>query len=392
MNFIQIISFGILIIIPYNQIFAFDFIGIKESDLKGDKTYEDFYFTFYNDYEKINPMTKKDSIKKFLDRLLQDKLMSKDDYDKILQNIDKVNLMEFYYKARKNFADSLLMKVFMNMPELDNRNKTIKRKSFLDRLKEHSRTNKIQLINLILAQINQNNNKNNTEQSDNDNNNENANNNKNNNNDLIAQTQQRSSIRGLNINPLEQLTNQLSGNLSSINTNTNRVGNNININISINITKEDKDKKKEDKENKDKKRKSSLSKKNMDIFKHLIKTEQNKILSYYRNPVLFGIKKMMEGIIFDKKEEKEDKKEINNLNKINEMIEDSAEEENRTLKDKDIAGKKKIKIKVKKKIKKKIKVKKKKKKTIENDSISNSNSNGYNNNIEIQDYDNEPSF
>ena len=74
-------------------------------------------------------------------------------------------------------------------------------------------------------------------------------------NDLIAQTQQRSSIRGLNINPLEQLTNQLSGNLSSINTNTNRVGNNININISINITKEDKDKKKEDKENKNKKRK-----------------------------------------------------------------------------------------------------------------------------------------
>ena len=386
--------FGILIIIPYNQIFAFDFIGIKESDLKGDKTYEDFYFTFYNDYEKINPMTKKDSIKKFLDRLLQDKLMSKDDYDKILQNIDKVNLMEFYYKARKNFADSLLMKVFMNMPELDNRNKTIKRKSFLDRLKEHSRTNKIRLINLILAQINQNNNKNNTEQSDNDNNNENANNNnKNNNNDLIAQTQQRSSIRGLNINPLEQLTNQLSGNLSSINTNTNRVGNNININISINITKEDKDKKKEDKENKNKKRKSSLSKKNMDIFKHLIKTEQNKILSYYRNPVLFGMKKMMEGIIFDKKEEKEDKKDINNLNKINEMIEDSADEKNsRTLKDKDIAGKKKIKIKVKKKIKKKIKVKKKKKKTIENDSISNSNSNGYNNNIEIQDYDNEPSF
>ena len=60
-------------------------------------------------------MTKKDSIKKFLDRLLQDKLMSKDDYDKILQNIDKVNLMEFYYKARKNFADSLLMKVFIDL-------------------------------------------------------------------------------------------------------------------------------------------------------------------------------------------------------------------------------------------------------------------------------------
>ena len=51
-----------------------------------------------------------------------------EDYDKIFENIDKVNLMETYYKARKNFTDSLLQKVFMNMPELDNRNKPKKRK------------------------------------------------------------------------------------------------------------------------------------------------------------------------------------------------------------------------------------------------------------------------
>ena len=337
--------FGILMIIPYNQIFAFDFIGVKESDLKGDKIYEDFYFEFYNDYEKINPMTKKDAIKKFLDRLLQDRLISKEDYDTIFENIDKVNLMETYYKARKNFADSLLQKVFMNMPELDNRNKPRKRKSFLERLKEHSRSHKIQIINLILSHINQNSIDNtNTEQI---NNNEITNTDINTNNDLISQTYPRSSARQFNNNNdinnnnsnnnnplLAQLTNQLSGNINSINTNTNRVGNNININININITNEDAKKEETKKEENKKKR---LSKKNLDIFKHLIKTEQNKILSYYQNPVLFGIKKMMEGIIFDdknkkgKEEEKEDKKDvnkkINNLSKINEINDDLIDED-----------------------------------------------------------------
>ena len=153
----NLIISGVLIIIPYNQIFVCDFIGIKESDIKGDQIYEDFNLTFYNDYEKINPMTRKEAIKKFLNKLLSDGLISKSEYDKIFKNLDKVNLMETYYKARKNFAESLLLKAFMNIPETDNKRNHKNKKSFLERLKEHSRKNKTSIMNILFPNLNLNN-------------------------------------------------------------------------------------------------------------------------------------------------------------------------------------------------------------------------------------------
>ena len=72
----NLIISGALIIIPYNQIFVCDFIGIKESDIKGDQTYESFNLAFYNDYEKINPMTRIEAIKNFLKKLLSDHLIT----------------------------------------------------------------------------------------------------------------------------------------------------------------------------------------------------------------------------------------------------------------------------------------------------------------------------
>jgi len=362
----NMIIFAVLIIIPYNQIFVCDFIGIKESDLKGDQTYEDFNLTFYNDYEKINPMTKKEAIQRFLEKLLKNGLISKPDYDKIIKNIDKVNLMETYYKARKNFAESLLLKAFMNIPETDNKNKNKKRKPFLERLKEHSRANRINIINLLLSHINPNNNINNSNTINYDES-----------NNLIQDNNKKGKrgTRGQKSNSLINFGNQINGNISGINTNT--FGNNININININISSNDNNDESSDK-NKNNKKRTSLSKKNMDIFAHLIKTEQKKILSYYRNPVLFSIKKMCEGIIFhnnhdDEEEEEEEKKDnkdhLSNIeeinldeNNINEHNEANTINENKNI---EVKKKKKIKIKIKKKIKVKKKIPKKKLKNIE---------------------------
>ena len=61
-SILNVIIFASLIIIPFNQIFDFDFIGINESQLTTEN-YEQCYFTFFNDYEKTNPMTKKEGIK-----------------------------------------------------------------------------------------------------------------------------------------------------------------------------------------------------------------------------------------------------------------------------------------------------------------------------------------
>ena len=320
----NLIIFGALIIIPYNQIFVFDFIGIKESDIKGDQIYEDFNLTFYNDYEKINPMTRKDAIKKFLDNLLKNALISKPDYDKILENIDKVNLMETYYKARKNFAESLLLKAFMKIPETDNKNKSKQnlRKSFLDKLKDHSKTSKINIVNLLFSHINQNGNINNKAINPDENNNNILPD-----NNLIKQTEESSKeTKGRKNNTPIVFSNPLGRNINNINANS--MGNNFHINNIINISNENGESE-EKFNNKNNKKKISLSKRNIDIFAHLIQTEQNKILNYYRNPVLFTIKKMCEGIIFhdNHNDENEDNKE-NAKDGLSEIEEINLEENN----------------------------------------------------------------
>ena len=371
----NLIISGALIIIPYNQIFVCDFIGIKESEIKGDQTYESFNLTFYNDYEKINPMTRIEAIKNFLKKLLSDHLITQSEYDKILKNIDKINLMETYYKARKNFAESLLLKAFMNMPDTDNKRNKKDRKSFMERLKEHSRKNQTNIFNLLFPNLNHNinhNNANNTNINERNNSITPQNNNLIHENGILRHNTQGKRNKKKNnslVHFANQINNNINSNIDSIE--ANREGNNIHINININVLN-DKDENKEKKNNNDNRRKSSLSKKNMDIFAHLIKTEQRKILSYYKNPVLFSMKRMMEGIIFhDNNNTEEDKKDSNknllsrieennkeddiNINESNrkEIIENSGHKE--------IKKTRKIKIKVKKKIK--IKVKKKKKKS-----------------------------
>ena len=117
-SILNVIIFASLIIIPYNQIFDFDFIGINESEISGDQDYEECYFTFFNDYEKTNPMTKKEGIKNFMLKLEKDGLISRSEYSKIIANFDNANLMETYYKARKNIGNSMAQQSFVNMGNL----------------------------------------------------------------------------------------------------------------------------------------------------------------------------------------------------------------------------------------------------------------------------------
>jgi hypothetical protein len=117
LSIINVIIFGALVIIPYNQIFDIDFIGINESDLNQDK-YEECYFTFFNDYEKTNPMTKKEGIKNFMLKLEKDGLISRSEYSRIISNFDNTNLMETYYKARKNIGNSMAQQSFVNMKKM----------------------------------------------------------------------------------------------------------------------------------------------------------------------------------------------------------------------------------------------------------------------------------
>ena len=299
------IIFGILIIIPYNQIFVCDFIDIKESTLKT-KEYEEYYFQLFNDYERINPMTKKEAIKRFFGNLKKDGSITESDYKLICNNIDKVNLMETYYRARKKFSDSLLLKIFMNIPDVSHKKELKGKVSFIEKLKEISKNNKTKMLNLLLSNMNHNNehfdnyhlkevNEIDIDNKDNEN------------------KEPRSSIRELNNNVLLNFS-------SNVNSNNNNIfTNNINTNTNTSNNEQlEEDKKRE-------KKRARLSKKNMEIFKHLIRMEQRKILHYYKNPILFLIKRMCEGIIVHNNEKQEEN--INNLSIINE--DDSIHESNK---------------------------------------------------------------
>ena len=101
---LNISVFGILTIIPYKQINKYIFkynINLKESKIH--KLYlDDVYFTFFNDYERANPMTKKEGIIKYLDGLKDKGIISDSIYQKNLDNLENVNLMQLYYNESKN--------------------------------------------------------------------------------------------------------------------------------------------------------------------------------------------------------------------------------------------------------------------------------------------------
>ena len=126
-HFANIITFAFLLIIPYNKLLSIDFIKINESDIKKEELYEDNFYKFFNDYERNNPITKKDGIKHFLDKLLEKALIDQKEYDTILQNYENMNLLELYYKSKLHLGCNLLKRVFSlkNNSDKNNNNNLI---------------------------------------------------------------------------------------------------------------------------------------------------------------------------------------------------------------------------------------------------------------------------
>ena len=124
---VNIILFGILIIIPYPHLFNCKFIENPESDINK-KEYKDVYFSFYNDYERQNPLTKKQGLCNYLKRLLDDGKITQRTYSIAIKNIENLNIMQMYYhssltaniiQAQKSLANSYF---YNNNNKLDNNN------------------------------------------------------------------------------------------------------------------------------------------------------------------------------------------------------------------------------------------------------------------------------
>jgi hypothetical protein len=92
------IIFSILAIIPYNKFISYYFdkkIVVNKKSIPISKV----YFSFYNDYERQNPITKKEGLCKYIELLRKHNLISEKLKKIAIENVGNINIMEVYYKS-----------------------------------------------------------------------------------------------------------------------------------------------------------------------------------------------------------------------------------------------------------------------------------------------------
>ena len=98
-SFANLFIFFILLIVPYGQYLDFNFIGVNQSQIIN-KNYNDVYFTFYNDYERMNPFTRKIGTINFLKRLKEKDYISEEEFQNQKKQIEKLSFMQIISQAR----------------------------------------------------------------------------------------------------------------------------------------------------------------------------------------------------------------------------------------------------------------------------------------------------
>ena len=97
---LNIITFCILIIIPYHQIFNINYLEVKESDLYK-KTYDQAYIKFEKVYELANPMTYKSSIEKHIEKL---KSLGKKNEEINIPKLENFDIFKLYFKNHSEYG------------------------------------------------------------------------------------------------------------------------------------------------------------------------------------------------------------------------------------------------------------------------------------------------
>ena len=104
-SLVNIILFIIIAFIPYHYI-KFNLLGITEGEItKG--SYEEYELMFPTDYEKQNPLTKKDAMIKYFQKLEQKNLIDNIQSKFLINKTEKESTVDNYYIASKNI-DNLL--------------------------------------------------------------------------------------------------------------------------------------------------------------------------------------------------------------------------------------------------------------------------------------------
>lgn len=107
---INVILFSVIAVIPISSI-KFNLIGISEGETNL-STYEDNYLQFSIDYEKQNPLTKKEGMIKYFKKAGSHRVLRKKQLEKCIHNLMNENTMDSYLKTSRNI-DNLLASIEM---------------------------------------------------------------------------------------------------------------------------------------------------------------------------------------------------------------------------------------------------------------------------------------
>jgi hypothetical protein len=117
--YINLSVFFILLLIPYGQYLSFNFLGINQSQIIN-KGYNDVYFTFYNDYERMNPFTKKIGTINYLKRLREKDYISEKEFENQKKQIEKLTFMQIMAQARPNKTNRVKRSLGKRLPLMSN--------------------------------------------------------------------------------------------------------------------------------------------------------------------------------------------------------------------------------------------------------------------------------
>ena len=159
---INLVFYGLLSIVPYTKFLRSKCLELPR-DFKNSVEYEDVYFSFYNDYQRQNPITKKDGLKNYINKLRLNGYISQKVYNFAYMNIDSINVMELYYRSKMNRsivqsqqALAYFNNSYRNSLHIQNKNKNQKSHKTSNITKEGLRNSSIydeQLSNLLRQSI-----------------------------------------------------------------------------------------------------------------------------------------------------------------------------------------------------------------------------------------------
>lgn len=127
-NIYIIVLVGILVF-PLSTVFNFKCISLSKSKTKVVE-YGIEYLKFSNDYQRQNPITKKEGNVYYLDQLKLSNVINNEEYETYIKEVNNLNLMEMYYKSQNNQRNIEKRNSFIKSPpqlvidiEMKNNNK-----------------------------------------------------------------------------------------------------------------------------------------------------------------------------------------------------------------------------------------------------------------------------